>query len=151
MSAKMPKYAELSQCIKDIEKNERDIQTNDTESEKAGREHDALKASIEKKEKELNGISDQKPGEEAIKVNASIIALGEESQKLTKLKEDIDSYHKEIKNLEKLHEQKRKGIMLLNNTKKSTTFSLPSKPDILPRNCKKDTPALFVVPLITPS
>ena len=118
MSAKMPKYAELSQCIKDIEKNERDIQTNDTESEKAGREHDALKASIEKKEKELNGISDQKPGEEAIKVNASIIALGEESQKLTKLKEDIDSYHKEIKNLEKLQEQAKTAEEKRNNASK---------------------------------
>ena len=118
MSAKRPKYAELSQCIKDIEKNERDIQTNDTESEKAGREHDALKASIEKKEKELNGISDQKPGEEAIKVNASIIALGEESQKLTKLKEDIDSYHKEIKNLEKLQEQAKTAEEKRNNASK---------------------------------
>ena len=118
MSAKMPKYAELSQCIKDIEKNERDIQTNDTESEKAGREHDALKASIEKKEKELNGISDQKPGEEAIKVNASIIALGEESKKLTTLKKDIESYTKECSSLPILQqkakesEEKRKNASI---------------------------------------
>ena len=118
MSEKMSKYAELSQCIKDIEKNERDIQTNDTESEKAGREHDALKASIEKREKELNGINDQKPGEEAIKVNASIEALGEESQKLTKLKEDIDSYHKEIKNLKKLQEQAKTAEEKRNNASK---------------------------------
>ena len=118
MSEKMSKYAELSQCVKDIEKNAKDIKTNDAESEIVGREHDALKASIEKKEKELNGISDQKPGEEAIKVNASIIALGEESQKLTKLKEDIDSYHKEIKNLEKLQEQAKTAEEKRNNASK---------------------------------
>ena len=38
MSAKMPKYVELSQCIKDIEKNERNIKTNDADYEKAGKE-----------------------------------------------------------------------------------------------------------------
>lgn len=96
MSEKMSKYEELSQCVKDIMQNAEDIKTNDDDSEKAGKEHDALKTGIEKKEKELNEINYQKPGEEKVKVEARINTLDAEKEKLTKLKEDIDSYSKEV-------------------------------------------------------
>ena len=118
MSEKMSKYAELSQCVKDIEKNAKDIKTNDAESEKVGREHDTLKASIVEKEKELNGINGQKPGEETIKVETRIKALGEESKKLTTLKKDIESYTKECSSLPILQqkakesEEKRKNASI---------------------------------------
>lgn len=118
MSEKMSKYAELSQCVKDIEKNAKDIKTNDAESEIVGREHDTLKASIVEKEKELNGINGQKPGEETIKVETRIKALGEESKKLTTLKKDIESYTKECSSLPILQqkakesEEKRKNASI---------------------------------------
>lgn len=99
MSEKMSKYAELSQCVKNLNQNEKDIKANDAESEKASREHDALKTGIEKKETELNEINDKKPGEEKVKVEARIKALGEESQKLTTLKNDIEAYAKECDSL----------------------------------------------------
>ena len=118
MSEKMSKYAELSQCVKDIEKNAKDIKTHDAESEKVGREYDTLKAGIAEKEKELNGINGQKPGEETIKVETRIKALGEESKKLTTLKKDIESYTKECSSLPILQqkakesEEKRKNASI---------------------------------------
>ena len=102
MSEKMSKYAELSQCEKDIEQNAKDIKANDADSEKADTDHQKLLAGIKEKEKELGDINDQKPGEEKIKVESRIEALGKESQKLKTLKEDIDSYRKELGKLPKL-------------------------------------------------
>ena len=102
MSEKMSKYAELSQCVKDLEQNAEDIKTNNAESEKTDTDHKQLLADIKGKERELGDINNQKPGEEAIKINARIEALGEESEKLTKLKEDIDSCRKELGKLPKL-------------------------------------------------
>ena len=99
MIAKMPKYAELTKCLNDLKQNADAIKTNDTESEKAAKDHEALKATIEKKETELKTISDQKPGEEKVKVDARFKALGDESQKLTTLKKDIQSYVKECDSL----------------------------------------------------
>ena len=96
MSEKMSKYAELSQCEKDIEQNAKDIKANDADSEKADKDYQKLLADIKEKEKELGDINDQKPGEEKIKVESRIEALGKESQKLKTLKEDIDSYRKEL-------------------------------------------------------
>ena len=115
MSAKMPKYVELSQCIKDIEKNERNIKTNDADYEKAGKDYEALKAGIDKKEKELNEINGKKPGEEKVKVDARIKALGEESEKLAKLKKDIDSYGKEEAKLPELREKAQEAEMKRKN------------------------------------
>lgn len=99
MSEKMSKYAELSQCVKDLQKNTKDIETNDIESEKAGKDHEALKTVIGEKEKELNEINDKKPGEEKVKVDARIKAVEEESEKLTTLKKDIEAYVKECDSL----------------------------------------------------
>ena len=99
MSEKMSKYAELSQCVKDLQKNAKDIETNDIDSEKAGKDHEVLKAGIGKKENEQNEINDKKPGEKKVIVKARIEALGDESQKLTKLKEDIEAYAKECASL----------------------------------------------------
>jgi exonuclease SbcC len=96
MSEKMSKYAELSQCDKELLQNAKDIDANAADSEKAGKAYDALKAGIEEKEIELKKISDQKPGEELIKVEARIKTLEEESQKLTTLKTDIVAYAKEL-------------------------------------------------------
>lgn len=102
MSEKMSKYAELSQCEKDIEQNAKDIKANDADSEKADKDCQKLLADIKEKEKELGDINDQKPGEEKIKVESRIEALGKESQKLKTLKEDIDSYRKELGKLPEL-------------------------------------------------
>ena len=115
MSEKMSKYAELSQCEKDIEQNVKDIKANDADSEKADKDYQKLLADIKEKEKELGDINDQKPGEEKIKVESRIIALGEDSQKLTKLKKDIESYSQEYNSLPELKkkvqevEEKRKN------------------------------------------
>ena len=102
MSEKMSKYAELSKCVKDLEQNVKDIKANDADSEKADKDYQKLLADIKEKEKELGDINDQKPGEEKIKVESRIEALGKESQKLKTLKEDIDSYRKELGKLPKL-------------------------------------------------
>ena len=109
MGEKMSKYAELSKCVKDLEQNAKDIETNGIESEKAGKDHDVLKAGIEEKEKELIKISDQKPGEEKVKVETRIKSLGEESQKLTILKKDIESYTKEYSSLSILQEKAKEA------------------------------------------
>lgn len=109
MIEKMSKYAALSKCVKDLEQNAKDIETNGIESEKAGKDHEALKAGIEEKEKELNGISDQKPGEEKVKVETRIKTLGEESQKLTTLKKDIESYSKEYSSLSILQDKAKEA------------------------------------------
>ena len=109
MSEKMSKYAELSKCVKDLEQNAKDIETNGIEYEKAGKDYEALKAGIEEKEKELKEISDQKPGEEKVKVETRIKTLGEESQKLTTLKKDIESYSKEYSSLSILQEKAKEA------------------------------------------
>lgn len=111
MSAKMPKYAELSHCVKDLQKNEEDIKTNDANYEKTGKDHEELRAGIDKKEKELIEINDKKPGEETIKVNARIKVLEKESQILKTLKEDIDSYGKEEAKLPELREKAQEAEM----------------------------------------
>ena len=113
MEQVMPKYAELSQCVKDIEQNDEDIKKNDTESEKADNDHKELKVVIE--EKELKRISDQKPGEGTIKVNARIEVLEKESQILKTLKEDIDSYGKEEAKLPELREKAQEAEMKRKN------------------------------------
>ena len=99
MSEKMSKYAELSKCVKDIEQNAKNIETNGIESEKAGKAYEALQAGIEKKEQELNELYDKKPGEEAIKVEARIKTLREESLKTITLNKDIKSYTQECDSL----------------------------------------------------
>ena len=115
MSEKMSKYAELSQCVKDIKKNAEDIKANDDEFEKAGKKHDALKTGIEEKDIELKKINDQKPGEEKVKVEARINTLDAEKEKLTKLKEDIDSYTKEVGKLPELREKAQEAEMKRKN------------------------------------
>lgn len=115
MEQVMPKYAELSQCVKDIKQNDEDIKKNDTESEKADNDHKELKVVIEEKEKELKRISDQKPGEGTIKVNARIEVLEKESQILKTLKEDIDSYGKEEAKLPELREKAQEAEMKRKN------------------------------------
>jgi exonuclease SbcC len=115
MEQVMPKYAELSQCVKDIKQNDEGIKKNDTESEKADNNHKELKVVIEEKEKELKRISDQKPGEGTIKVNARIEVLEKESQILKTLKEDIDSYGKEEAKLPELREKAQDAEMKRKN------------------------------------
>ena len=115
MEQVMPKYAELSQCVKDIKQNDEDIKKNDTESEKADNDHKELKVVIEEKEKELKRISDQKPGEGTIKVNARIEVLEKESQILKTLKEDIDSYGKEEAKLPELRDKAQEAEMKRKN------------------------------------
>ena len=111
----MPKYAVLSQCLKDLEQKEKEIQQNSIDSNKADKDHQTLKTSIEKKQEELEGINHQKPGEEKVKVESRINSLGEESQKLKELHDDLLSYHDSIGNLPKLQdkaktaEEKRKN------------------------------------------
>lgn len=115
MDQVMPKYAKLSQSVKDLKQNGEDIKTNQTEIEKAGKEHETLKADLEKKQKEQEAINDQKPGEEKVRVEARVNTLEEEKGKLTKLKRDIDDYNKEVGKLPRLQgkvkeaEEKRKN------------------------------------------
>ena len=115
MDQVMPKYADLSQSVKDLKQNGEDIKTNQTEIEKAGKEHETLKADIEKKQKEQEEINVKKPGEEKVRVEARVSTLEEEKGKLTKLKEDIDDYNKEVGKLPGLQvkakeaEEKRKN------------------------------------------
>ena len=115
MDQVMPKYADLSQTIRDLSQTEKNIKTNQTEIEKAGKEHETLKADIEKKQKEQEEINVKKPGEEKVRVEARVSTLEEEKGKLTKLKEDIDDYNKEVGKLPGLQvkakeaEEKRKN------------------------------------------
>ena len=115
MDQVMPKYADLSQSVKDLKQNGEDIKTNHTEIENAGKAHEELKADIEKKQKEQEEINVKKPGEEKVRVEARVSTLEEEKGKLTKLKEDIDDYNKEVGKLPGLQlkakeaEEKRKN------------------------------------------
>ena len=102
MEQTMPKYADLSQSIKDLNQTEQNLKTNQTEIENAGKDHEKLKADIAEKEKELEDINEQKPGEEKVKAESRRGTLAEESQKLSSLKRDIDDYNKEIGKLPEL-------------------------------------------------
>lgn len=102
MEQTMPKYADLSQSIKDLNQTEQNLKTNQTEIENAGKNHETLKADIAEKEKELKDINEQKPGEEKVKAESRRGTLAEESQKLSSLKRDIDDYNKEIGKLPEL-------------------------------------------------
>ena len=70
---------------------------------------------IEKKQKELEAINNQKPGEEKVRIESRVNTLEEEKGKLTNLKEDIDDYNKEVGKLPGLQlkakeaEEKRKN------------------------------------------
>ncbi len=107
MEQVMPKYAELSKCIKDLENNENAINTNRSESEKAIEKHDALKERIGEKEKELESINLQSPGEKKVEVDARFKILSEEKQKLSYLQQDFDAYHIDVGGLPALQNQAR--------------------------------------------
>ena len=101
----MPKYAVLSQSVKELGQNEKALEDNEKESEKAGKDHQVLRSSIEEREKELGRINEQKPGEEKVQAETRIKALEKESQDLSNLQQDLDSYHQEEENLPKLQEK----------------------------------------------
>lgn len=109
MEQVMPKYADLSQCIKDLEKTEEDIKANERESEKAAKSYEALRTDIAEKEKELKDINDLKPGEEIIRVEEGIRNLDGEKNILAGLKKEIDSYNQEDKKLPRLQETAKKA------------------------------------------
>lgn len=109
MEQVMPKYADLSQCIKDLEKTEEDIKANERESEKAAKSYEALRTDIAEKEKELKDINDLKPGEEIIRVEEGIRNLDGEKNVLAGLKKEIDSYNQEDKKLPRLQETAKKA------------------------------------------
>jgi exonuclease SbcC len=52
MEQTMPKYSNLTQTIRELSQTEKNIKTNHTEIENAGKAHEELKADIEKKQKE---------------------------------------------------------------------------------------------------
>ena len=105
MEQLMPKYAELSQCIKELKEKEEAIKTNETASEKVSKEHEALKKSIVEKEKELNDINDQKPGEQKVQAEAQIKTLRDEFQNLSGLQQDLDAYNEAAGRLPKLQKK----------------------------------------------
>ena len=105
MEQAMPKYEELSKCEEDLEQIVKNIQTNDADFEKADKDYEELKVGIEEKENELKKINGQRPGVEKVKVEALINTLDAEKGKLTKLKEDIDSYSKEVGKLPELQKK----------------------------------------------
>ena len=117
MEQAMPKYAVLSQSEKELDKTEKAIKTNEAESEKAGKDHEKLKADIEKKETELNSINEQKSGEQKVIAEARIKKLGKEFEMLTGLKRDIESYNKECGKLPKLQNAAKEAE---NNWKKAS-------------------------------
>ena len=119
MEQVMPKYVDLSQSVKELNQTKQNIKTNQTEIENAGKDHETLNACIEKKQKEQEEINVKKPGEEKVRVEARVNTLEDEKGKLTKLKEDIDDYNKEVGKLSGLQgeakeaEEKRKNASKL--------------------------------------
>ena len=94
MEQLMPKYADLSRCMTNLENTEKAIKANGEESEKTAKSHESLKTDIAEKEKELKTINDQKPGEQKVLVEARIKALSDENQSLSNLQRDIVAYNK---------------------------------------------------------
>lgn len=94
MEQLMPKYADLSRCMTNLENTEKALKANGEESEKTAKSHESLKTDIAEKEKELKAINDQKPGEQKVLVEARIKALSEENQNLKNLQRDIVAYNK---------------------------------------------------------
>lgn len=94
MEQLMPKYADLSRCMTNLENTEKAIKANGEESEKTAKSHESLKTDIAEKEKELKAINDQKPGEQKVMVEARIKTLTEENQSLSNLQHDIVAYNK---------------------------------------------------------
>ncbi len=107
MEQVMPKYAELSKCIEDLENNEKAINTNRSESENAIQKHQKLRDSIGEKEKELDSINRQSPGEKKVEVDARFKTLEAETRKLSTLQRDLVGYHKEVGGLPALQNQAR--------------------------------------------
>ena len=94
MEQLMPKYADLSRCMTNLENTEKALKANGEESEKTAKSHESLKTDISEKEKELKAINDQKPGEQKVLVEARIKTLSEENQNLKNLQRDIVAYNK---------------------------------------------------------
>ena len=105
MEQLMPKYADLSRCMTNLENTEKALKANGEESEKTAKSHESLKTDIAEKEKELKTINDQKPGEQKVLVEARIKTLTEENQSLTNLQRDIVAYNKAADGLPVLQKQ----------------------------------------------
>lgn len=104
MELVMPKYKELTKCVEDLQQKGKAIEDNKRDAQKAGNDHEALKASIEQREKELSAINTQKPGEEKVSVKARMEKIGEESTKLSALQGELASYQTEVEKLPQLQE-----------------------------------------------
>ena len=105
MEQLMPKYADLSRCMTNLENTEKALKANGEESEKTAKSHESLKTNIAEKEKELKAINDQKPGEQKVLVEARIKALSEENQNIKNLQRDIVAYNKAADGLPVLQKQ----------------------------------------------
>ena len=105
MEQLMPKYADLSLCMTNLENTEKAIKTNETASKKVAQDHETLKSDIAEKEKELKTINDQKPGEQEVLVETRIKTLSEENQNLKNLQDEVNAYHQAASGLSELQKQ----------------------------------------------
>ena len=105
MEQLMPKYADLSRCMTNLEKTEKAIKANGEESEKTAKSHESLKTDIAEKEKELKAINDQKPGEQKVLVETRKNTLSEENQSLSNLQHEVNAYHQAASGLSELQKQ----------------------------------------------
>lgn len=105
MEQLMPKYADLSLCMTNLENTEKALKANGEESEKTAKSHESLKTDIAEKEKELKAINDQKPGEQKVLVETRIKTLSEENQNIKNLQLDIVAYNKAADGLPVLQKQ----------------------------------------------
>ena len=101
----MHKYAKLTQCEKDIQKNSQDIEDNDVKTKKAEEDFAKLEESIRKKEEELSSIQGHDPVAEKVKVDAKLENLKNESGNLTALSADLQAYNNGLTSLSALQKE----------------------------------------------